>query len=263
MKMKLSLHGWVDEKVTEAAIAMARPHPDPLPQGEGERSLNRAGAWRSWRRISCVLSAVLMASALTAREPLPQTNPPPSIVTLTDFKLLGHFNSDRAVFTLTATANVEDARGGSLDLLSGAVALTEVGTHPKWELRAEQGRYVAVFAHSGKYPLQITFTAAVQHNGGWRAVDFRVAPSAVQPVTLAGLGADTQFEFAGAARPERKDNGFASFLPSDGTVKLSWKEARQGRGGQTILRRRNAVTNQRQSRVDAAGGPARFQSDAG
>jgi hypothetical protein len=42
-------------------------------------------------------------------------------------------------------ANVENSRVGSLELLSGAVALTEVGSHPKWELRAEQGRYLAVF----------------------------------------------------------------------------------------------------------------------
>ena len=43
---------------------------------------------------------------------------------------------------------------------------------------------------------------------------------------LQGLGADTQFEFAGAARPERKADTFVSYLPADGTVKLSWKEAR-------------------------------------
>jgi hypothetical protein len=41
-----------------------------------------------------------------------------------------------------------------------------------------------------------------------------------------GWRADTQFEFAGAARPERTGSDFTSYLPSDGTVKLSWKEAR-------------------------------------
>jgi hypothetical protein len=42
---------------------------------------------------------------------------------------------------------------------------------------------------------------------------------------LQGLAADTQFQFAGAARPERTGNDFASFLPPDGSVKLSWKTA--------------------------------------
>src|SRR5205823_3152952 len=48
----------------------------------------------------------------------------------------------------------------------------------------------------------------------------------LRPIILQGLGTDTQFEFAGAARPERKGADFVSFLPSDGAVKLSWKEAR-------------------------------------
>ena len=50
--------------------------------------------------------------------------------------------------------------------------------------------------------------------------------TALQPISLKGLGADTQFEFPGAAKPERKNGEFVSYLPSDGTVKFSWKEAR-------------------------------------
>ena len=177
----------------------------------------------------CSLITLFTACRLVANE-VPATNPPPVII-LSDFNLIGNLSGDRAVFTLNATANVEDARGGSIELLSGAVALTEVGAHPNWELRAEQGKYVALFERNGKYPIQIKFTAAVQPNGGWRAVDFRIASSAVQPVTLQGLGADTQFEFVGAARPERKASDFVSFLPSDGTVKLSWKEAAKAEEG--------------------------------
>ena len=57
-------------------------------------------------------------------------------------------------------------------------------------------------------------------------MEFHVAPSVLQPIVLKGLGADTQFEFAGAARPERTGSDFSSFLPADGTVRLAWKEAR-------------------------------------
>ena len=46
---------------------------------------------------------------------------PPS---LRDFKLTGNLSHDHAAFTLTATAHVENTKGGTLDLLSGTLALT-------------------------------------------------------------------------------------------------------------------------------------------
>lgn len=170
---------------------------------------------------------------LPAKEPLPltQTNPPPQSVTLADFKLVGDLNDGRAEFTLSATAVVDERKGGSLELLSGALALTEVAAHPKWQLRAEQGRYVATFEQRGKYPLTLKFNAAVRKNAGWSSVGFRLASSAVQPVILRGLAEDTLFDFAGAARPERKGAEFLSFLPADGSVKLSWQGSRKQEEG--------------------------------
>lgn len=152
---------------------------------------------------------------------------PVAAVTLTDFSLSGDLSGEQANFTLRATANVEGAQGGSLDLISGAVALTEVGPHPKWELRAESGRYVAVFPKRGFYPVTVKFSAAVRQNAGWSAVDFQVAPSALQPVVLRGLAADTMFDFSGAARTQRVGSNFVSSLSGDGAVRLAWKEARK------------------------------------
>lgn len=168
---------------------------------------------------------LLMTAAYAA------TNPPAATITLTDFKLVGDLSGDQASFTLTATAQVEGARGGTLDLLSGAVALTDTPTHPQWRIRVRESRYVAVFDHGGKFPLQLKFSAAVRRNEPWKAVDFRLAPSLLQPLVLQGLGADAQFEFPGAARFERKGADFTSYLPSDGTVKLAWKEARTAAEG--------------------------------
>src|ERR1043166_676310 len=173
--------------------------------------------------IFCALSLVLMARAWEATA---ATTPPPPAVTLEGFKLTGDLSGEGAVFTLTGTARVENSKGGSLELLSGTVALTELSAHPKWRLRAEQDKFVLVFDRAGKFPIQIKFNAAVRQRETWKAVEFRVAPSALQPIVLQGLGADTQFEFAGAARPERKGDDFVSYLPSDGAGKLSWKEAR-------------------------------------
>jgi hypothetical protein len=156
----------------------------------------------------------------------PATNPPAPSVVLEDFMLTGDLGSNRAAFTLRATARVENHEGGVLDLLSGAVALTEVGPHPKWQLRAGQNRFTIAFDRAGRFPIQVKFDAAVRQRENWNAVEFQVAPSALQPIVLHGLAADTQFEFGGAARPERTGRDFVSYLPSEGAVKLAWKEAR-------------------------------------
>jgi hypothetical protein len=146
-------------------------------------------------------------------------------VVLRDFKLIGQLNDQTAAFTLTASARVKNPRGASLTLLSGGIALTDLERQPGWRMRSDQGRLVLVFDGPGDFPIQLKFNAAVRHNGTWNAIDFHVAPSVLQPIVLQGLGADTQFEFAGAARPERTGSDFTSYLPSDGTVKLSWKAA--------------------------------------
>ncbi len=173
---------------------------------------------------------LLLASLITAfghaADAPALTNTPPATVTLHDFKLAGDLSGERAVFTLTATARVENRKGGSLELLSGTVALAELDAHPKWRVRVDQNRFVLSFDRGGEFPIRLRFSAAVRQSDGWKAVDFRVAPSALQPVVLQGLAADTQFQFAGAARPDRKGDDFVSFLPSDGAVQLSWKEAR-------------------------------------
>ena len=146
-------------------------------------------------------------------------------VVLRDFKLSGQLAEQSAAFVLTATARVTNPNGGSIALLSGGIALTEIPKHPDWRVSAGGGRYVLIFDKAGEYPLSFKFNAAVRQNGAWNAVDFRVATSALQPIVLQGLAADTQFEFLGAARPERTANDFTSFLPPDGTVKLAWKSA--------------------------------------
>ena len=83
-------------------------------------------------------------------------------ITVRDFKLVGDLNSDRAAFTLSAIIKVENSKGGSFDLLSGPVALTELGAHPRWKISAEQNRYVFICDRSGEFPIQLKFNAAVR-----------------------------------------------------------------------------------------------------
>ncbi len=147
-------------------------------------------------------------------------------ITLEDFKLTGELGGDVAAFTLTANAKVDDSHGGSLELLSGPVALTGLNPHRKWQMSANQDGFTATFDHGGTFPIEVHFNAAVGVSNDWRAVNFRVATSALQPVVLEGLAADTEFQFASAARPKRSGTNFVSYLPVDGSVNFAWRTAR-------------------------------------
>jgi len=164
-------------------------------------------------------------SAYTLPLKITTADPETRQVVLRDFKLTGALTERKAAFILTANAHVANPKGGSLALLAGHLALTELPRHPDWRVVSNHGRLLLVFDKPGDFPLQFKFNAGVTQGDGWNAVDFRVAPSALQPIFLQGLAADTQFQFAGAARPERTGDDFASFLPPDGAVKLSWKTA--------------------------------------
>ena len=171
-----------------------------------------------------IIALTLLLTSCATPRPVPA--PAMGKVALENFKLVGDLSGEQAVFTLTAMARVDDPKGGALDLLQGTVALTELGAHDKWRIRAEQNRFLLEFDRGGRFLIQLKFNAAVREKDSWKTVAFRVAPSTVQPVVLTGLEADTKFEFAGAAKTERKGDDFVSYLPSDGSVNLSWKRAR-------------------------------------
>ena len=144
-------------------------------------------------------------------------------VTLTNFKLSSQIGDESAAFTLTATARVKNPKGGSIELLSGNVALTDFDKSSRWRMKFENGRFIAVFDEPGEYLIRLKFNAAVHQSDTWNSIDLRVAASALQPLTLQGLPADTQFRFTRGARPERRGSDFITFLPADGSIQLSWK----------------------------------------
>ena len=178
---------------------------------------------RIWRGFGCLLVTLLLLCGGSLKA-APRTIDNP--VTLQNFKLTGDLTNDSTVFTLTATARVDNPHGGTLDVLSGRVALTAVEPHAQVHMRVAGDHYVLAFDHRGEFPIRIQFNAAVVQAEGWSAVGFRVAPGVLQSVVLRGLAADTQFKFPGAARLDRQGNDFVSYLPEDGAVNLSWKQAR-------------------------------------
>ncbi len=147
-------------------------------------------------------------------------------VIVSDFSLAGDVTGESATFTLSAVARVRNASGGTLELLSGGVALGQPVAAAGWRMEFEQGRFRAVFGRAGEYPIEVRFHAGVVTRDGWSTVDFRVAAGALAPVLLRGLAADTQLQLADAAKPERQGAAFASFLPSNGRLRMSWRQAR-------------------------------------
>ncbi|HXR06997.1 MAG TPA: hypothetical protein VN765_06680, partial [Candidatus Acidoferrum sp.] len=183
------------------------------------------------KTISFLMSVVLLTGCATgggfkpASATIKPAGAPAAPVTLTDFKLTGNLSGGLADFTLTATAHVEETKGGTLDLLSGPVALTDIDTNRNQHIRADHSHFYLEFDRRGVFPVRVRFSAAVRQADDWNAVDFQVAPSVLQPVALQGLAAETQFQFPGGARPERKGSEFVSYLPASGAVQFSWKEA--------------------------------------
>src|SRR5262249_18572600 len=78
----------------------------------------------------CLLSALSFTQISHAA-----TSAASAPITVRTLKLSGDLNHDRAAFILNAVIKVDNSKGGSLELLSGAVALTELGAHPKWRIR--------------------------------------------------------------------------------------------------------------------------------
>ena len=180
--------------------------------------------------LLCALVFVT-ASCSTMTRPAPVKGASPAAAALSDFKLTGDLGGDIAAFTLTGNVRVENAAGGSLELLAGPVALTSLDARQKCQMSVEQNHFIAKFDRSGIYPIEVHFNAAVTQSNDWSAVNFRVATSALQPVVLQGLAADTEFQLGSAARLERTGSNFVSYLPVDGTVQFAWKPARAAAEG--------------------------------
>ena len=184
-------------------------------------------------------------------------------VVLRDFKLTGNLSDQKATFVLTANAHVANPKGGSLTLLSGHIALTELPAHPDWRVVSHGGRLTLLFDKAGDFPLQFKFNAGVTQDEGWNTLDFHVAPSALQPIVLQGLAADTQFDFSGAARPDRTGNDFTSYLPPGRRGETFLENRRSGSRGQTLLLGGNSRADQRRAGARGAIRTARRQSHAG
>jgi hypothetical protein len=143
-----------------------------------------------------------------------------------DFRLVGAIHGDLASFDLSGNAIVKHPQGGTLEVLSGAAALTDYAEQPGVRLELHDGRYRLVFATNGTFTVNLKFDARVEEANGWRRMTFETAPSSLRPIVLRGLPGPTQIQFKSAAQAQRVNDEFLSFLPAAGPMELQWQEAR-------------------------------------
>jgi len=176
-----------------------------------------------------LVSVVVISCGCASRAADTASAVPP--VELREVRLTGELVNGEASFRLLGVAKVTDRQGATLDLLGGRVALTAFNTDKHWRFETRDGRFQIRFDRAGEYRLDLAFRAAVTTEDGWNRVAFDLAPGPLHRIVLQGLPVDTEFEFVGAARPERSGDEFLSTLPLDGRVRLGWKEKRlEGEG---------------------------------
>ncbi len=153
-------------------------------------------------------------------------DPERRVVHFSDFNLTGTIKGDVAAFTLTGNVSVRHPEGGLLEVLSGAVALTDYKRHKSHVLNLHDGRYRLKLETNGTFPLEIKFDAQIIKGTGWNRINFLLPPSTLRPILLHGLPADTQVKFIEAAEAKREGDTFASALPSSGALNFQWQEAK-------------------------------------
>ena len=120
-----------------------------------------------------------------------------------------------------------------LELLRGRVALDGVVAVAGQQLRlgddgAGNPVYRMQFDKAGRYPVEVTFVARLAEKAEWKGFDFRVPGGAVVPISLKGVGPDSEFHEQAPVVPGKEADGlWRGFLPADGNASVAWKPLRK------------------------------------
>ncbi|MGB0578858.1 MAG: hypothetical protein ACPGVU_04060 [Limisphaerales bacterium] len=160
-----------------------------------------------------------------------EANPELRIVRLEDFNLTGTIVGDTAAFKLTGTAIVRHPEGGTLNVLSGSVALTGYQEEESAKLEYILGNYRMKFATNGEFPVVLEFNAQISDSNNWKNIAFAPASAPLREVTISGLTKETQVHFIGAAEAKWVGKDYVSFLPTGGAFNLRWQEVKKEEEG--------------------------------
>ncbi|MEM9825634.1 MAG: hypothetical protein AAF958_03550 [Planctomycetota bacterium] len=169
--------------------------------------------------------------------------PPP--VAWRDTTLSGIRSTDQKSvdFRLRGTAIVNQA-GTRVSILSGNVAMLELPTRDEYRLVATAGSsgspaptYELEFLERGEFELDLPFVAAVQTTtAGWQSLSVNVQAGTIVPVSLEQWDGELEFDRkASSVIPVRKQDAWQTFVPADGRLDLTWRNAEQTETGKLFF----------------------------
>lgn len=148
-----------------------------------------------------------------------------------------------AIVHLTGDAVVRDEDGGSIELVTGPMALQKFPLEMGYSFALTSGgkeknstRYTVDFEKNGSYDLDLEFAVSLEQVGGWTGLRFRIPHAPVVPVSLTGVPERSRFllgetEIEGAAGVTQ----WQTYVPASGQCLLRWKPKRKDSSGELFF----------------------------
>lgn len=140
-----------------------------------------------------------------------------------------------ALFRLRGRAIVTPDTGGSIRVLSGRAALTEIPRFEGFRMELNGDAYDLVFDAAGDFAFEIPLAAEVTASNEWHAIDFLVGAGTIVPLVIGGVAEQVEFDKSGAVVPVFDGSGWRGYLPADGRCRLAWKPLGQADAGRLFF----------------------------
>lgn len=158
----------------------------------------------------------------------------PTAVELIDASLEGTLSDDEKSIAFQLNSEVVVSQPNSeITILSGNAAISSLPQNENYRLTlagdTENPVYKLVFPSTGKFSVQLDFVAPViAGDNGTNVVDFKVAASAIVPLTLNGFSSELTFSNpADSIVPQQRDDQWVAFLPATGRALMQWKSTQK------------------------------------
>ncbi|HEY9155662.1 MAG TPA: hypothetical protein VIM69_11060, partial [Opitutaceae bacterium] len=127
-------------------------------------------------------------------------------------------------------------KGARLPVLWGNAALSDAANGDGWHvelvsMEKSNTRYELVADRTGQMNVSLNFAAPVIERGEWRTFDFAVPTKTAVPIVIDGFSDNVTFKADAPIAPTRDGAHWKSFLPSEGSLSLAWKQHREAADG--------------------------------
>ncbi|MGJ8672876.1 hypothetical protein [Rubritalea sp.] len=142
--------------------------------------------------------------------------------------------NESAVLRLFGSAVVTEA-DAELPLLEGSMALLRFPSNQGYSLRVQGApsegkntRYGIYFDKAGRYPIDLSFSVALDQLEGWTDFSFKLPTASAVPITVKDVPSGSR---TAVGRVEQEDallgNTVSTYLPASGQFSLRWKPQRE------------------------------------